>query len=70
MDKNIFMKDEGQEHRFKIPKRYEVDFDKINSIADVLVLVEVLFKGLNIAIQEDSEYFEHLKYCLKEVERL
>lgn len=66
--KNLFIKnkDNIEFNVIKIPKTYEVDFEKVNSIAMLKVLIKVLFKGLNVTIQEDSAYYEELKSVLKE----
>lgn len=65
MDNSLYIKDDS--HNFRIPKTYKVNFNKIESIFDLQVLMQVLFEGLNIVIQEDSIYYEHLKDVLEEV---
>lgn len=68
MNNNLYTIDSEYENfKFKIPKKYKVDFDKVESIFDLQVLMEVLFEGLNIVIQEDSAYYKHLKGYLKEL---
>lgn len=50
-----------------VPKRYEVDFEKVDSIYMLGILIEVLFKELNVSIQENSKSYELLKDVLKEI---
>lgn len=48
-------------------KAYKIDFDKVDSLFQLLPLIQVLFESLNVIIQEDSVYYEQLKDILKEV---
>ena len=65
MGDSLYIKDDS--HNFKIPKTYKVDFNKIDSIFQWQPLIQLLFESLNIVIQEDSIYYEHLKDVLEEV---
>ena len=47
-------------------KAYKIDFDKVDSLFQLLPLIQVLFESLNVIIQEDSVYYEQLKDILKE----
>ncbi|MDY3960190.1 hypothetical protein [Romboutsia timonensis] len=51
----------------KIPKKYKVDFEKVNSFDDLKNIIEIFFEGLNVTIDEDSNSFEHIKDYLIEV---
>lgn len=48
------------------PKRYVIDFDKISSFEELKMLVSILYKSLNVVVQDDSFYYEQLKDYLKE----
>lgn len=50
-----------------IPKKYKVDFEKVNDFDDLKNIVEVLFEGLNITIDETSKHIEDIKKYLVEV---
>lgn len=50
-----------------IPKKYKVDFEKVNDFDDLKNIVEVFFEGLNITIDETSKYIEDIKKYLVEV---
>lgn len=50
-----------------IPKKYKVDFEKVNDFDDLKNIVEVFFEGLNITIDETSKHIEDIKKYLVEV---
>lgn len=47
-----------------LPKKYEIDFDKINTIEDI----KQVLKAMDIAVFDHSSEFDSLKHLLKEVE--
>ena len=53
------------EHRITLnsPKEYEIDFKKVKTVEDVLVIL----KAMNIKVYENYEGFETFKPFLKEV---
>ena len=50
-----------------IPKKYKVDFEKVNDFDDLKNIVEVFFEGLNITVDETSKHIEDIKKYLVEV---
>ena len=52
------------------PKRYVIDFDKISSFEELKMLVSILYKSLNVVVQDDSIYYEQLKDYLKDCREL
>ena len=50
-----------------IPKKYKVDFEKVNDFDDLKNIVEVFFEGLNLTIDETSKHIEDIKKYLVEV---
>ena len=50
-----------------LPKKYKVDFEKVNDFDDLKNIVEVLFEGLNITIDETSKHIEDIKKYVVEV---
>lgn len=50
-----------------IPKKYKVDFDKVNNFNDLKNIVEVFFEGLNVTIDETSKNIDDIREYLIEV---
>lgn len=51
----------------KQTKQYMVDFDKVENFADLKNIVQIIFVGFPIRINEGFEYFEDIKEYLVEV---
>lgn len=60
---------EGNENyiEIKTPKKYCVDFDKIKTLDDLKNVVQILFAGLPITINEDCGFIDEIKEYLVEV---
>ena len=50
-----------------IPKSYAVDFDKVNNFEDLKNVVQILFAGLQIKINEDCRFVDEIKEYLIEM---
>lgn len=46
------------------PTQYEVDFDKVKTIADI----KLIMKSLYFIIYDNHEEFDNIKHLLKDVE--
>ena len=51
-----------------IPKMYSVDFNKVNSFADLKNVVQILFAGLPITISEDCGFIDEIREYLIELD--
>ena len=52
----------------KISKQYVVDFDKVRDFNDLKNIVQVLFVGLPIIINDNCSFIDDIKEYLVEVE--
>lgn len=50
------------------PKRYAVDFNKVNNFDDLKNVVQILFTGLPITIGEDYDFINEIIEYLVETE--
>ena len=50
-----------------LPKKYKVDFEKVNDFDDLKNIVEVLFEGSHVTIDETSKHIEDIKKYVVEV---
>ena len=50
-----------------ISKYYEIDIDKINSVADLIILFKAMYP-IDLRIYDDSPYYEDLKHLKKDEE--
>ena len=48
-------------------KSYAVDFDKVNNFEDLKNIVQILFAGLRIRINEDCGFVDEIKEYLIEM---
>ena len=65
-NKIVLSKSDNNCLKISNPKRYVIDFDKISSFEELKMLVSILYKSLNVVVQDDSIYYEQLKDYLKE----
>lgn len=52
----------------RIPKQYIVDFDKVKNFNDLKNVVQILFAGLPIRINDNCSFINEIKEYLVEVE--
>ena len=57
------------EFSINIPKRYKVNFEKVNNFNDLKNIIEVFFKGLDITINENSKHIEYIREYLIEIKK-
>lgn len=54
--------------KIRMPKKYAVDFDKVNSFEDLKNIVQILFARLPITINEDCGFIDEIRKYLIELD--
>lgn len=65
--KKELLVDESKYFTFKIPKRYVVDFDKVKDFHDLKNVVQILFSGLPVVVNENCEFIGEIREFLVEI---
>ena len=58
----------GNTFTIRKPKSYAVDFDKVDNFEDLKKVVQILFAGLRIRINEDCGFTDEVKEYLIEMD--
>lgn len=68
MDGKLYIdKDEIQTLTIKAPEWYEIDVNKISSVADLITLFKAMHKD-KLFVADDCPYYEDLKHLKKDGE--
>ena len=68
MDEKNYIVDNNNYFKINIPKRYKVDFDKVETLEDMKLILETIIFGFNVDISENYDKFDKVKKLLKLVE--
>lgn len=51
---------------YRTPKSYNIDMDKINSVADLVLFIKAMYANCYFKIDEYNPYYEDLKHLAKD----
>lgn len=68
MDEKNYIIDNNNYLKISAPKRYRVDFDKVNTLEDMKLILETIVFGFNVNISENYDKFDKVEKLLKIVE--